>query len=61
MERVVREHPACKLFSLPSLKPARTIELGVRGLRQDCEPAVAALQDGVSAAGFTWERMADRE
>lgn len=60
MERVVREHPACKLFSLPSLKPVRTIELGVRGLRRDCEPAIAALQAGVTAAGFAWERMADR-
>ncbi|MCF8192131.1 MAG: competence/damage-inducible protein A [Burkholderiales bacterium] len=61
MERVVRDHPACKLFSLPSLKPVRTIELGVRGLRDDCGPAIVALQDGVTAAGFSWERMADRE
>ena len=60
MERVVRDHPGCRLFSLPSLKPVRTIELGVRGLRRDCEPAIVALQDGVSAAGFDWERMADR-
>jgi molybdopterin-biosynthesis enzyme MoeA-like protein len=61
MERVVREHPACKLFSLPSLKPPRTIELGVRGLRRDCEPAITALREGVTAAGFDWQRMADRE
>ena len=60
MERVVRDHPACKLFSLPSLKPERTIELGVRGQRADCEPAIAALQDGVTAAGFAWDRIADR-
>lgn len=61
MERVVREHPDCKLFSLPSLKPVRTIELGVRGLRRDCEPAIAELRAGVTAAGFSWESMADRE
>jgi molybdopterin-biosynthesis enzyme MoeA-like protein len=60
MERVVRDYPACKLFSLPSLKPVRTIELGVRGQRGDCEPAIAALQSGVTVAGFQWERMADR-
>jgi len=61
MERVVREHPACKLFSLPSLKPVRTIELGVRGPRSVCEPAIAELRAGVTAAGFAWEQMADRE
>ncbi len=61
MERVVREHPACKLFSLPSLKPERSIELGVRGLRRDCEPAIAALQAGVTAAGVPWQSLPDRE
>lgn len=60
MERVVRDYPDCKLFSLPSLKPVRTIELGVRGLRRDCEPAIAELRAGVGAAGFSWEPMPDR-
>jgi molybdopterin-biosynthesis enzyme MoeA-like protein len=61
MERVVRDHPDCKLFSLPSLKPVRTIELGVCGPRGVCAPAIAELRAGVTAAGFSWEPLADRD
>ena len=59
MEAVTTAHPEVKLFSLPTLLPdgARRIELGVRGLARDVEPAFAALSAGVAASGFPWEPL----
>ncbi len=57
MESITAAHPLAKLFSLPTLLPdgVRRIELGVRGLARDVEPAFAALRAGVVASGFPWE------
>jgi molybdopterin-biosynthesis enzyme MoeA-like protein len=59
MEQVTAAHPQVKLFSLPTLLPdgARRLELGVRGLSRDVEPAFAALSAGVVASGFAWEPL----
>jgi len=59
MEAVTAAHPGVKLFSLPTLLPdgARRLELGVRGLARDVEPAFAALSAGVVASGFPWEPL----
>ena len=59
MEAVTTAHPDVKLFSLPTLLPdgARRLELGVRGLARDVEPAFAALSAGVVASGFPWEPL----
>jgi len=59
MESVTTAHPDVKLFSLPTLLPdgARRLELGVRGLARDVEPAFAALSAGVAASGFPWEPL----
>jgi molybdopterin-biosynthesis enzyme MoeA-like protein len=59
MEAVTVAHPGVKLFSLPTLLPdgGRRLELGVRGLARDVEPAFAALSAGVVASGFPWEPL----
>jgi molybdopterin-biosynthesis enzyme MoeA-like protein len=57
MERITAEFPAVKLFSLPSFLDGghRRLELGVRGLARDVEPAFAVLREGVAASGFAWD------
>ena len=59
MDAVTAAHPDVKLFSLPTLLPdgGRRLELGVRGLARDVEPAFAALSAGVVASGFPWEPL----
>jgi molybdopterin-biosynthesis enzyme MoeA-like protein len=54
MEAIERDHPAIKVFSLPSVDHpqwGRHIELGVKGQAVDLEPAYAALKQGLQAAG----------
>jgi molybdopterin-biosynthesis enzyme MoeA-like protein len=51
MERVEKEHPAVKVFSLPSVDHpvyGRHIDLGVKGAPGDVEPAYRTLLDGLS-------------
>jgi molybdopterin-biosynthesis enzyme MoeA-like protein len=55
MERIEAQHPAIKVFSLPSVDHpqwGRHIELGVKGAPGDVEPAYAALIDGLQAFEF---------
>jgi molybdopterin-biosynthesis enzyme MoeA-like protein len=50
MEKIERDHPAIKVFSLPSVdhpEHGRHIELGVKGDRERIEPAYAALIAGL--------------
>jgi molybdopterin-biosynthesis enzyme MoeA-like protein len=52
MERVESEHPAIKVFSLPSVDHpqwGRHIELGVKGAPGDVDAAYAAMLDGLKA------------
>ena len=52
MQHLEAQHPAIKVFSLPSVDHpqwGRHIELGVKGAPGDVEPAYAALLDGLKA------------
>ena len=54
MEQVERDHPAVKVFSLPSVdhpEYGRHIDLGVKGSPGAVEPAYAALVAGLGALG----------
>ncbi len=56
MNACLHEYPACKVFSLPTLTAeGRRIELGVKGESAQAQQALAFLQRGVDALGFTWE------
>ena len=51
MEQVEREHPAVKVFSLPSVDHptwGRHIDLGVKGAPAEVEPAYRTLLDGLA-------------
>lgn len=54
MNTIVQNHPEVKLFSLPKLRPNKTIELGVKGNAEHVLSAMEDLKAGVSAAGFPW-------
>ena len=54
MERIERDHPGLKAYSLPSMGEAgvrRHIELGVKGPLDRIEAAFAQLRQGVLALG----------
>jgi molybdopterin-biosynthesis enzyme MoeA-like protein len=54
MEEVERQHPAVKVFSLPSVDHptlGRHIDLGVKGAPEHVEPAYARLLDGLARLG----------
>ena len=56
MNACIARYPGVKLFSLPSFTPdGRRIELGVKGEANLANEALAFLQKGVGALGFTWE------
>lgn len=57
MERVVRDYPDLRLFSLPSMGEdgvRRHLELGVEGAPTRVEAAIAALIAGVERRGVAW-------
>lgn len=60
MQDIVRRFPAVKLFSLPRLDARRTVELGVKGEASSVAAAIAAIEAGISAAGFPWEALGPR-
>lgn len=57
MNDIVRHFPQVKLFSLPRLDTRRTIELGVKGDPVVVLQAMAEIQAGIAAAGFTWSEL----
>lgn len=54
MNSIVQRFPAVKLFSLPRLTERRAIELGVKGDPASVPAAMAEIQAGVTATGYTW-------
>ena len=55
MNDCLARHRGVKVFSLPRMDPVdRHIELGVRGVPEEVNAAIASLKDGVSALGFRW-------
>ncbi|HZV99332.1 MAG TPA: molybdopterin-binding protein [Methylophilaceae bacterium] len=57
MNGIVERFPDLKLFSLPRLDQRRTIELGVKGKPALLPLAIAEIQAGVEAAGFSWQPL----
>lgn len=58
MNRITRDYPQLKLFSLPSFGGAavrRHIELGVRGEPQAVERAMAEIRGEIGRLGHDWE------
>ena len=56
MEQVEQNHPAIKVFSLPSVDHpqwGRHIDLGVKGEPAAVEPAYAQLLQGLASLGMT--------
>ena len=57
MNECLERFPGLKVFSLPHMSDTdRYIELGVRGDAGRISAAMAQLQEGVIALGFTWAR-----
>lgn len=54
MNLIATKYPALKLFSLPSIRPRRVIELGVKGASSEVETALAEIKTRISKAGFEW-------
>jgi molybdopterin-biosynthesis enzyme MoeA-like protein len=57
MERVVRDYPDLRLFSLPSMGEdgvRRHLEIGVEGAPTRVEAAMAAIRAGVDRRGVAW-------
>ena len=56
MERIVRDYPSLRLFSLPSLvgKERRHLELGVEGAPELVDRAMAEIRVEVERRGITW-------
>lgn len=57
MNAIVLRYPGVKLFSLPKPGERRSIELGVKGEPALVAKAIAEIQTGVSAAGFSWSNL----
>ncbi len=58
LESVTARFPKVRLSSLPTLDAARAqIELGVRGDRTAVQQAWPALQEALSAAGYSWQAL----
>jgi molybdopterin-biosynthesis enzyme MoeA-like protein len=57
MNQCLERFPGLKVFSLPHMSDSdRYVELGVRGDAGRIAAAMAQLQQGVIALGFTWAR-----
>ena len=56
MERIVRDYPQLRLFSLPTLngKERRHLELGVEGAPEAVDVAMEEIRRDVEAKGITW-------
>lgn len=58
MQELEARYPGIKVFSLPSVASPTTrrfVELGVRGVPAEIEPALALLRAGVTRLGYAWE------
>ena len=54
MNKILKNHPQIKVFSLPKLKPNRQIELGAKGPAEAVAKAMIDIKNGVTQAGFDW-------
>ncbi|CAN1492085.1 CinA Predicted nucleotide-utilizing enzyme related to molybdopterin-biosynthesis enzyme MoeA [Methylophilaceae bacterium] len=56
MNDIVKKYPEIKLFSLPKLKPIKTIELGVKGPSKLVDEALLEIQAKILNLGYEWHK-----
>ena len=56
MNEIVKKYPEIKLFSLPKLKPMKTIELGVKGPSKLVAEAMLEIQVKIFNLGYEWHK-----
>lgn len=56
MNEIVKKYPEIKLFSLPKLKPMKTIELGVKGPSELVAEAMLEIQVKIVNLGYEWHK-----
>ena len=56
MNEIVKKYPEIKLFSLPKLKPIKTIELGVKGPSKLVDEALLEIQARILNLGYEWHK-----
>ena len=54
MHQINNEYKNIKAYSLPRLKPKKTLELGVKGDNSEVEEAMKALKKYLKAHGLKW-------
>jgi molybdopterin-biosynthesis enzyme MoeA-like protein len=55
MNATLAKYPNLKLFSLPKLDSRRTIELGVKGAKNEVHTALTDLKMRITELGFPWQ------
>ncbi|MSQ80250.1 MAG: competence/damage-inducible protein A [Candidatus Methylopumilus sp.] len=56
MNGIVKKYPEIKLFSLPKLRPVKTIELGVKGQSKLVHEAIQEIQAKIVHLGYLWHK-----
>ena len=57
MQEIVQKYPTLKLFSLPSLGPKKTIELGLKGELNTCRQAITEIQLYLDSHQIAWQTL----
>ncbi|MFM2435178.1 MAG: hypothetical protein RL063_1159, partial [Pseudomonadota bacterium] len=57
MQEIVQKYPTLKLFSLPSLSPKKTIELGLKGELNTCRLAITEIQLYLDSHQIAWQTL----
>jgi molybdopterin-biosynthesis enzyme MoeA-like protein len=57
MNDIVANYPDTKLFSLPKLRPEKSIELGVKGPKASVEQAMNQIRQYLNTHGFQWSEI----
>ena len=60
MNAILVKYPSLKLFSLPKLDSRRTIELGVKGAKNEVDLALSELKTRITELSFPWQENADK-
>jgi len=60
MNAILVKYPSLKLFSLPKLDSRRTIELGVKGAKNEVDLALSELKTRITELGFPWQENTNK-
>ncbi len=60
MNAILAKYPSLKLFSLPKLDSRRTIELGVKGAKNEVDLALSELKTRITELSFPWQENTDK-